>query len=55
MKGVEDTEKEGRSRDDGNGGEIGMVQFYYDRGWGNCNCINVLFGEDFVVVFMHSI
>jgi hypothetical protein len=43
----EDTEREGRSRDDGNGGEIGMVQFYYDVSWGNCNCIKVQFEEGF--------
>ena len=53
--GNEVTEREGRRRDDDNGGEIGMVQFYYDRGGENCNCIKVLFGEDLVMVFIHSI
>jgi hypothetical protein len=39
MKGDENTERKERWR----GVEIGMVHFYYDRGRGIGNCINVQF------------
>ena len=45
MREDEATERKERTMPGGAGGEIGMVQFYYDGGWGNCNCIKVQFEE----------
>ena len=32
---------------------VEWLQFYYDRGGENFNCINVLFLEEDMLVFMH--